>query len=152
MSRQVLLAVAGIVIVVFFSCPEKVTNPDEHTAPAFSYNVGKCIPMPTIRAFADSAFSYSFADTLLVDFWVIANCCPDSDRFDVISTVGTDTLFITIVDTAASLCNCTCPYFIHAEFGNLPKAHYVVRCRFTCLASPYLDRDALYLVEVHKVK
>ena len=74
----------------------------------------------------DSLFYYSFDNSLIIDFSVSANCCPDSNRFTISSDIFEDTITITVTDTAAHLCNCTCPYILHTEFYDLPRDCYVV--------------------------
>jgi hypothetical protein len=95
----------------------------------------------------DSVFTYLFDNNLLIDFSVTANCCPDSNRFSISQITGTDTIIISVADTAQNLCKCVCPYMIHVEFENLSKDHYVVRCRQSnsqgCL-------DPIYLADVYR--
>lgn len=87
---------------------------------------------------ADSCFAYQFEDDLKLEFCVIANCCPDTNRFKLASVVRQDTIAIAVADTAARLCHCVCPYLIRAEFRGLPGDHYVVVCSFG---------DSLWLVQ-----
>ncbi len=89
-------------------------------------------------ATADSCFAYQFEDDLKLEFCVIANCCPDTNRFKLASEVRQDTIAIAVADTAARLCRCICPYLIRAEFRDLPEDHYVVACSFG---------DSLWLVQ-----
>ena len=77
-----------------------------------------------------SCFSYTFDDTLKIDFCVPGNCCPDSDRFVTNYDIKSDTLFVTVADTAENLCYCICNYVIHIEVTGLPNERYVFRCDY----------------------
>lgn len=145
--------IVGFIILISYSCEEKSTESLIDSRPSFSYRYSKCTGVVTAnRTSIDSSFTYTFTDKLIIDFSVVANCCPDSNRFIVSNTLRNDTLLITIVDTAEYGCKCLCPYFIHAEFENLFNDHYVVRCIFENLAAPYLNRDPLYLVSVYRTR
>ncbi|UCD38293.1 MAG: hypothetical protein JSW54_02085 [Fidelibacterota bacterium] len=74
----------------------------------------------------DSLFSYEFEDDLLIDFRVSGNCCPETDRFELSHAIVSKSITITVADTAADLCLCTCPYTIHTEFYDMPEDMYVV--------------------------
>ena len=145
--------IAGLVALLVVSCNQKSTESLIDSNPSFAFRPSKCAGPVLLKGSGnDSSFTYTFADTLSMDFSVSANCCSDSDRFDVANTVGSDTLSITIIDTAAYGCRCNCLYFIHAELAYLPEDHYVVRCRFVDLAAPYLNRDPAYLVDVYRAR
>ena len=73
----------------------------------------------------DSCFSYSFHDTLKIDFCVLGNCCPNSQRFESDYQIDSDTIFISVVDTASDLCDCICNYTMHAELSGLTKEKYL---------------------------
>ncbi len=75
----------------------------------------------------DSCFVYQFDNDLVLDFCVTANCCPDSNRFELSQEVRNDSITITVADTAANLCDCICPYIIHVEYFDLPEDMYYVR-------------------------
>ncbi len=74
---------------------------------------------------SDSIFTYSFNDTLNVDFGIWGNCCPDSNRFVTDCKLKSDTLFITVKDTAKDGCWCNCPYTIHLTILGLTKEEYL---------------------------
>ena len=74
----------------------------------------------------DSCFDYQFDTDLILDFCVNANCCPDSNRFDLSYEIKHDTIEVAVKDTAADLCRCICSYIIHAEFYDLPEDKYYV--------------------------
>jgi hypothetical protein len=94
----------------------------------------------------DSCFTYQFSDALDVYFCASANCCPDSNRFRIRHDIRSDTIFVTIADTAAQLCRCNCTYMLHAEFHNLPKDRYV----FFCSREDYSSLAVLYSVPVQR--
>lgn len=94
----------------------------------------------------DSCFSYQFDDALLMDFCAVGNCCPDSNRFSIRHSISNDSIVVTIADTAAQLCNCICPYVLHAEFYNLPRNTYW----FICQRWDYSSQALLYAVFVHR--
>jgi hypothetical protein len=72
-----------------------------------------------------TCFKFSFKDTLKVDFCVYGNCCPDSNRFMSNFNIRSDTIFVTVLDTAAHLCRCICEYINHVEITGLEKEKYV---------------------------
>lgn len=76
----------------------------------------------------DSCFSYEFHEALTVDFCADGNCCPDSQRFAFTSAFLHDTIMVTIADTAAQLCRCTCPYVLRMTFNALPGNEYLFLC------------------------
>ncbi len=78
----------------------------------------------------DSCFAYSFNDTLKLDFCVTGNCCPDSQRFLTDYKINSDTILVSVLDTAAHLCRCFCNYTIHVELSNLSKAKYLFLCDY----------------------
>jgi hypothetical protein len=120
----------GFIVFLCLSCNEKSTSPDSQSAISFSSHYGKCSSQGLTKSSSlDSIFTYSFLDSLVIDFSVNANCCPDSNRFVVTQSAGTDTLVISVADTAGNLCYCICTYMVHTSFENLPNDHYVVRCR-----------------------
>jgi len=77
-------------------------------------------------AVGDSCFNYQFDADLILDFRVSANCCPDSNRFVLSTDIRSDTIAISVQDTAANLCLCTCNYIVHAEFYDMPEDMYYV--------------------------
>jgi hypothetical protein len=77
----------------------------------------------------DSCFTYQFHDALIVDFCASANCCPDTNRFLIRHEMRSDTISVTIADTAAALCRCVCTYLLHAEFRDLSGDRYVFVCK-----------------------
>jgi hypothetical protein len=133
--------------VIFFfllSCNESGTNPEKNL-PGFSFYSGKCgRDLLELFGARDSSFEYSFQNDLLIDFIASGNCCPDSDRFIVSSDILSDTIYITVEDTAAHLCRCMCNYHIYSKFSNLQENHYTVLCTLQ-------GSDAfLYLKDVYR--
>ncbi len=145
MKTSTMIIILGLCSVLYFSCKDKSTDPETQQSVAFSSQSSKCLSQGLPRHnYFDSLFTYSFNDSLIIDFTVIANCCPDSNRFSISYNIRTDTLIISIADTAENLCDCICPYMIHTEFWNLPADHYIVRCNLQNY------KDPIYLVEVHR--
>lgn len=95
-------------------------------------------------AVGDSCFTYQFDADLILDFCVSANCCPDSNRFVLSTDMRSDTIAISVQDTAANLCLCTCNYIVHAEFYDMPEDMYYVNI----LAG---DGQLLYEEEVWRI-
>ncbi len=143
----------ALLALLLCSCKESSTNGPVTSAPTFIVRASHCLDPALARLSAlDSSFVYSFVDTLIVDFAVQGNCCPDSGRFDVSHSLGGDTLVISVTDTADHLCRCICTYFIHAEISHLAKDHYVVRCRLMNVDAPGINRDPAYLVDVYPLR
>ena len=80
---SVLTLVLFSVFVVNSCSDEGPTNTQETQVEFSSYQIPGCnYPSPLGKiSLQDSCFSYSFNDTLKIDFCVLGNCCPDSNRF-----------------------------------------------------------------------
>lgn len=78
----------------------------------------------------DSCFTYIFRDKLEINFCVPGNCCPDSNRFVTNIKLSSDTLFISVSDTAENLCRCICNYTIHAEISGLSNKDFTFYCNY----------------------
>lgn len=116
------------VLLFLLGCSE---NPGKSEAAGVIYQVPGCGNEHLAKpALGDSSFSSQFDTKLLVDLSVVANCCPDSSRFDLSYGVVGDTISVAVADTAASLCDCVCPYVIHVELSDLPLDHYVLVCDY----------------------
>ena len=103
----------------------------EKEASFVSYQIGGCNHNSLGKAsFDDSCFVYSFDDTLKIDFCVVGNCCPDSNRFVADYKIKSDTLFVTVTDTSANLCHCNCNYTFHLEFSGLENDKYLFYCKY----------------------
>jgi hypothetical protein len=145
--RIVQLFITVYIMLLFLSCKEKSTNP-QNTEIVFSANSSNCALHGLGKASAlDSIFTYSFSSDLLIDFSVWSNCCPDSNRFIINQFSSADTLHVVVTDTARHLCYCICPYIIHAEFQNLPADHYIVRC---VLQTPAGIPELFHLVHIYR--
>ena len=144
MKKLLIPATAAMLCFFSLSCAKLTTDPGASIT--FSARSSKCLThnTPGVNGL-DSLFLYSFPDSLVLDFSVKANCCPDSNRFSISQTTGSDTIVVTVTDTAENGCRCVCPYMIHTSFESLPYDRYVVRCRLC--ASGDCD-DPIYLVEV----
>ena len=118
-------------IVALLACSEKPTTSKPNVETEI-YQAGGCQRQVFNKAAAgeDSCFIPQFAEDLLIDFCVTANCCPDTNRFEATSLVKSDTIIIMVQDTAVALCLCDCPYRIHAEFRNLARSSYLVLCYY----------------------
>jgi hypothetical protein len=111
---------------VWSSCRRESTLPPdpESNISAELYQVGGCQGSLSKTAEQDSIFTYTFNEVLAVDFGLNANCCPDTSRFETAYSVEGNRIVVTVIDTAANLCRCICPYQIHAEFMNLTLEEY----------------------------
>jgi hypothetical protein len=124
---------SGLAFIGILSCSDQPTNSENGLTQVQGtiYQIPGCGDHGLSKvAVRDSCFSYQFIQDLAVDFCVSANCCPDSLRFQFTHGTRNDTLFVTVADTAARLCLCTCQYLIHAEFPNLPRNHYIFYCKY----------------------
>ncbi|KAB2844520.1 MAG: hypothetical protein F9K45_04845 [Melioribacteraceae bacterium] len=95
------------------------------------------------KSAVDSCFVYSFDDKLEIDFCVSGNCCPDSNRFVTNIKLSSDTLFVSVIDTAENLCRCICNYIIHAEISGLQKENYIFYCNY--------DNQIIYSEQIRKL-
>jgi len=121
-----------LLLLYLFSCTtDNSTNPEDGTITFSAYQVGGCNSTPLAKiAVNDSCFSYSFNDTLKVNFCVTANCCPDSQRFVAEYHIKSDTIFIEVADTAARLCRCVCNYTVHLDLVGLSNNQYFFNCNY----------------------
>ena len=120
------LLLSFIVAAFFVSCRDSALQPE---ASANIKQVGKCNGSGLLKSTqSDSCFVYSFSNVLTIDFCVIGNCCPDSNRFTSTYSLTNDEITIKIKDTAPNLCKCLCRYIIHAEFYDLDSGSYKVIC------------------------
>ena len=91
------------------------------------------------RVAADTCFDYRFGETLIVEFCARANCCPDSNRFSVRHRISSDTIYVTLADTAAPLCRCACSYRLVMAFEDLPGRSYLFFCTREDYSSQYVS-------------
>ena len=141
-------AILGICLLLWSSCKEKSTDPVPEQRISFISQSSACLSYAFAKSTGlDSVFTYFFSDSLLIDFSVISNCCPDSNRFAISQTIDADTLFILVADTARTLCKCICPYMIRMECANLPNDHYVVCCK---IGNSPEDMEMIHRVNVYR--
>jgi len=123
---KLILLIAFLSTVVFFSCKDEITFSE---VSANIFQDGKCRGSALSKSSAaDSCFSYTFSNTLIIDFCVIGNCCPDSNRFTSSYSVTDSEIVIRIKDVAPNLCKCICKYMMHAEIAELRNDHYTIKC------------------------
>ena len=126
MKRLIYFILITLTLTVIFSCNTAPTNNDD-TSKGDIYQIPGCgnhtLAKSTFSP-EDYSFVYQFDSKLIIEFVVMANCCPDSDRFDLSYNVNKDTIFVVVEDTARNLCYCTCPYTIHLEINNPLENHY----------------------------
>ncbi|TFH66053.1 MAG: hypothetical protein E4G91_00170 [Candidatus Zixiibacteriota bacterium] len=128
MSRVFWFGILACLILSLLACSESTTKPKTES---LVYQVGRCQHSAGIAALAeDSCFTATFTKNLLVDLCLVANCCPDTNRFALSTLINSDTILITVADTASSLCDCLCNYKVRAEFQNLPLLQYLVLCSY----------------------
>jgi hypothetical protein len=110
---------------IFVVCQKSANSPSEPQGTGDLVQLGGCA-RGTLEKISDtdSCFTYIFGDILTVDFCVTANCCPDTDRFQLDYSIKGTTIQVTVADTAENLCRCICPYLIHTEFSDLSKDSY----------------------------
>ncbi len=128
MKKSTILTAAFILsIIVSISCSEGLSSVIQTSI----YQVPGCKKnslFKTGTTYIDSCFTYSFTEKLIIDFCVGGNCCPDSHRYSITSKVLSDSIIISVIDTAQNKCKCICNYIIHGEFESLQKDEYFVKC------------------------
>lgn len=140
MKKRALLILSALLLA---TCTDKSSGPGNLEPGASLRQIKGCFSLPSLTEFAytDSCFTYEFGDTLVIEFCLTGNCCPDSDRFTLVYEMKSDTIMVAATDTAQHLCHCICNYRIHAEFSNLQLNSYV----FVCTRSD--DSGKLYYAE-----
>jgi hypothetical protein len=130
--KLILLFSFSLVIFSFYSCSENNVTETENTQITFSsHQITGCNNSGLLKTTnEDSCFAYSFNDALKIDFCVVGNCCPDSQRFISDYNISSDTIFVSVADTAANLCYCICNYTIHVELLGLTKDKYLFVCDY----------------------
>ncbi len=128
MLRVFWLGILTCAMLPLLGCSESTTKEDIES---LVYQVGRCQNSAGSAALAgDSCFSATFTQNLIVDLCLVANCCPDTNRFALSTEIKGDTITITAADTAASLCHCVCGYKVRAEFHDVPLSQYLVLCSY----------------------
>ena len=128
MSRYYGFAVILFILLALLACSDSSTKPKVESV---AYQVGRC-DHDMIRSLEsdDTCFSAEFAQDLVIDLCLTANCCPDTNRFAMITQIRNDTAFVAVTDTAQHLCHCLCDYHAHAEFYGPPLSQYLVICSY----------------------
>lgn len=121
-----LIASAAFYCVLLTAC-DNSTGPE--TPAVFMFQAEGCRAQSGLKWAASACFSYRFDDIFIVDFCAEGNCCPNSNRFKFASEIRTDTIFVTVADTAANECRCVCTYMLRAGFRDLELDSYVFICR-----------------------
>lgn len=113
-------------LIFVIGCREKISDAN----PSVSIKqIGKCNYNKLSKTSSDSlCFDYKFKNSLIIDFCVKGNCCPDSNRFVFESNIVEDQVLITVTDVAPNLCKCICTYTIHGEIAGLTNSSYFVTC------------------------
>ena len=135
----ILMLVVGILAV----CQKSTNSPSESQAAGDLIQLDGCARNALEKASdADSCLTYTFGDILTVDFCVTANCCPDTDRFQLDYSIGAGSIHVTVLDTAKNLCRCICPYLIHTEFTELSEDsyHFIVEYNESVLYEKQVSR------------
>lgn len=101
------------------------TGPSER--PVSVIQIPGCVGSPP-GGESDTCFDYQFGETLVFRFCASANCCPDSSRFAVKHRISSDTIYVTVSDTAAHLCRCFCSYRLVMAFEELEYDSYSIIC------------------------
>jgi hypothetical protein len=128
MSRIFWFGVLACLILSLLACSESTTKPKTES---LVYQIGRCQhTLGSAALTGDSCFTATFTQNLLIDFCLLANCCPDTNRFALNASINGDTILIVAADTAASLCHCLCNYKVRAEFQSLPLSQYLVLCSY----------------------
>ncbi len=120
------MLILSVLFYVFSCTTDNSTEPENETITFNAFQVGGCNSSSLAKiAVNDSCFSYSFNDTLKIDFCVTANCCPDSQRFTADYNIKADTISVSVADTSARL-----NYTIHLDLVGLSNNQYLFSCNY----------------------
>jgi len=151
LNKLTLISLIGITAFLFLSCKEKSTTSDESPPIAFSSSSSNCLTQTLQKgSMLDSVFTSTFQNTLIIDFSVRANCCPDSNRFVISQSLSHDSILVAVTDTAQNNCRCNCMYMVHCEIAGLPQDRYIVRCRQIDLNGGIID--PIHLTVVNRIR
>lgn len=115
-----------LLLLFFIGCIEKSTETETFIN---IYQFGKCNSYYFAKVSSDSlCFKYRFENSLIIDFCVNGNCCPDSNRFVFNYKIKENQIDIFVDDIAPNLCKCICNYTIHADILGLSNTKYFVKC------------------------
>ena len=134
-----------LIIFLFSNCSEEnVTQTIEKEISFSSYHISGCNSTGLKKIIQNGeCFDYSFDDTLKIDFCVSGNCCPDSQRFVTNYSINSDTILVSVADTAANLCWCNCNYTIHLELSNLLEERYLFVCDYATQYNSFEYRESV---------
>lgn len=118
--------------ILSISCSENSLSDNNEEINFNAHQIAGCNNSNSLEKinFYNSCFNYTFDESLKIDFCVYGNCCPDSNRFIIEQNIKSDTIYVTVSDTAANLCNCLCNYKIHLELTGLQNDQYIFYCNF----------------------
>ena len=126
-------------VIALYCCSQNSINsiPDSQSSVLVFEQIPGCLEgNPAKTAARDAAcFQYDFQQNLKLELCLPANCCPDSARFDYNCTVGSDTIYFTVQDTAQELCDCMCTYKIQTEISGLQRDVYIFKCFYKGLTA-----------------
>lgn len=75
----------------------------------------KATCVTTMNFFAEPTHAYFEEDSLIIDFSLYGQCCPEWDF--QISKLTNDTLFLSFADTSEMVCDCDCDFNIRINAG-----------------------------------
>ncbi len=130
---KTILSTIFLLILLNINCTENTlkSNSSDKEIESKSFQIPGCIGSGLNKTTEeDSCFAYNFTDTLNMEFCVIGNCCPDSLRFVSDINIKSDTIYVSVTDTAENLCDCMCKYKIRLEINGLSEEKYLFYCDF----------------------
>lgn len=113
---------------LIYSCSNS-TSPNSNLNLSFKQIPG-CNNTLLSKTLADSSFKYTFDTYADISFSLLANCCPENNRFDQITLLNDNTITITVIDTAAQLCRCICNYELNIKVRELTENLYTFICLY----------------------
>lgn len=123
MSKFISLTLLMLVTLLFYC-----TNEPDYIEPLVSISQKPgCGGFSLNKSSIDTCFNYKFGKELEINFCVVGNCCPDSNRFKFSHRIYADTINISLADTAQNLCRCICNYLIESKIQSLPLNKYIVK-------------------------
>jgi hypothetical protein len=124
------------------SCSDQGTTPEPGPIHSEIRQMPGCVHAGVAKTLSDqSCFTYAFTTNLDATWCLPANCCPDSGRFSLSSSIVKDTITVAVKDTAPNLCRCMCTYTVRATYSGLPLNRYVFLVR---LADSIFYRETVY--------
>ncbi|MCK5739806.1 hypothetical protein KAH55_11515 [bacterium] len=135
MDRKLVRACLVWVVALLMACAESGTSIGADTTGTPKMTIQRQVPGCQGNGLgknsADQCFKYTWlGDKLKLEFCVIGNCCPDTDRFLLDSEFNGTDLFVAVADPAARRCKCMCNYKVQAEFSDVTGSIYTVFCTY----------------------